>query len=342
MEPPVLYWWMVLSQSLIYFRLIDAAASKCFYPDGSEATGDSPCNPDAEVSACCGSSSDSTCLSNSLCEDGSGRVIRGSCSDQSWSDPACPRYCLGKLWPLISSDPKTWVSAFVVVSDPTCSRLGSKTGGEDLIPCNNVTKDNVSYCCNDGIENCCNSGDGRFEVLPYPTSAIATWNSGATQFMILPGVETSTTSSTSSSSTVSSTKTVLASSTISLAPTTPLSSPSAVPDTSKGDSELSTGAKIGIGVGVAGGVVLGALLAHLFWKVHKTQDALKEQQAINSPQETRSYLSGAIMADSGLSQSHAQSYQYYKGPDTAPAPQTQPASELSADARSYELPTSYR
>ncbi|KAI0468270.1 hypothetical protein F4859DRAFT_491027 [Xylaria cf. heliscus] len=307
---PRALWWMVLIQCLIHFRLVDAAASKCYYPDGSAATGDSPCNPNADVSACCGSSSDSTCLNNNLCEDGKGRVIRGSCSDQSWSDPACPRYC-----------------------------LSFKFGGEDLIPCTNVTKDNVSYCCDGAIDNCCNSGDGRFQVLPYPTSAIATWNAAATQFKLLPGVSIS--SSTSSSSTVSSstTTTTLPSSTTSSAPTTPPpSSSSAAPDTSTGNSGLSTGAQAGIGVGVAGGVVLAALLGYLFWRVQKTQNALKEQQALNSHQhQMTSYTPNTTMADNGASDQ-------YKSPDPpyVPPPQPTPFSELSSEGRTYELPAGHR
>ena len=91
-----LFWWIFVYQRVLHFQLVDAAL-KCYYPDGSEAEGDSPCDPDADVSFCCRSSSDSSCLNNLLCQDGTGRVIRGSCSDQSWSDPACPQYCLSEF-----------------------------------------------------------------------------------------------------------------------------------------------------------------------------------------------------------------------------------------------------
>jgi hypothetical protein len=71
-------------------------AQTCYYPNGLEAEGDSPCDPDNEHSACCGQSLGSACLSNKLCRAPNGNVVRGSCTDRDWASPDCPQYCLGK------------------------------------------------------------------------------------------------------------------------------------------------------------------------------------------------------------------------------------------------------
>ncbi|KAI1277935.1 hypothetical protein F5Y07DRAFT_362077 [Xylaria sp. FL0933] len=214
--------------------------------------------------------------------------------------------------------------------------IGFDMGGEDLIPCNNVTRDHISYCC-DHIANCCDSGDGRFDVLPYPTSIIATWNSASSEFHVLSG--TSSTSSSSSSilpTSTSSPTTTAAFSTTSSATATPATSSSTTPNSSENDSGLSKDAQIGIGVGVAGGVVLAALLAYLFWRVHKTHSAVKQRQDSN----LQPHPPSTITTGNGLSQSYAQSYQY-KSPSLSPATPAQPRanSELSSEVRTYELPT---
>ena len=60
---------------------------QCYWTNG-ELNRDLPCDPNANVSACCGL--DWTCSTNLYCSysDGSTRV--GSCTDKSWRDPACP------------------------------------------------------------------------------------------------------------------------------------------------------------------------------------------------------------------------------------------------------------
>ena len=80
-------------------------SATCYFPAGNIAYGNVPCNPDAEVSTCCGDASH--CLANGLCavgdtSDGLGGFLnsgvefaRGSCTDPSWQDPACFQHCLG-------------------------------------------------------------------------------------------------------------------------------------------------------------------------------------------------------------------------------------------------------
>ena len=70
--------------------------AKCYFPDGSIATGDTPCNSVAasnSVSACCGYSD--ICLDNALClmQHNSPGIVRGSCTDETWQSHECAQYC---------------------------------------------------------------------------------------------------------------------------------------------------------------------------------------------------------------------------------------------------------
>ena len=69
-----------------------STTATCWYPDQStEATNDRPCNSGNGFSACCGA--DNICLSNGYCILGGVFINRGSCTDQSWKDGACPQQC---------------------------------------------------------------------------------------------------------------------------------------------------------------------------------------------------------------------------------------------------------
>ncbi len=71
-----------------------AGSSQCYYPDGSVSQGDAPCEPDQDVSWCCGATYE--CTSNQLCAvffDGAWEFNRGTCTDSTWSDDNCPRFC---------------------------------------------------------------------------------------------------------------------------------------------------------------------------------------------------------------------------------------------------------
>jgi hypothetical protein len=83
---------------LLAFTFFSTASSQtCYFQDGSVATGNVPCNPNSgSASSCCGPGW--ACLgtdsSFAICAavDGSG-YARGACTDQSFSDPRCPRFC---------------------------------------------------------------------------------------------------------------------------------------------------------------------------------------------------------------------------------------------------------
>ena len=59
----------------------------CYEYDGTTST-DFACNPMAAVSACC--SAGWECASNLYCQQDGGIFQIGTCTQQIWSDPACP------------------------------------------------------------------------------------------------------------------------------------------------------------------------------------------------------------------------------------------------------------
>lgn len=77
--------------SLLFLR---ASSQTCYWPSGIAASTFFPCEPSQPNSACCSTSD--YCLSNGLCFDaGANNVLtRQTCTDQTWSDNACPKYCL--------------------------------------------------------------------------------------------------------------------------------------------------------------------------------------------------------------------------------------------------------
>ncbi|PNY24999.1 Uncharacterized protein TCAP_05081 [Tolypocladium capitatum] len=76
-----------------------ASYSLCYFPDGSIATQDTPCRDDTPQSTCCGQGY--ACLSNNICMAtgsvpktlGASAYVRGSCTDKSWRNGACPNFC---------------------------------------------------------------------------------------------------------------------------------------------------------------------------------------------------------------------------------------------------------
>lgn len=65
-------------------------ANQIRYTGTDDAVGDVPCDPDAQVSACCGPGS--ICISNLHCYNANIEIrnVPGTCTDQSFTDPACP------------------------------------------------------------------------------------------------------------------------------------------------------------------------------------------------------------------------------------------------------------
>ena len=76
-----------------------ASSTICYYPDGTVASNDQPCLPNAEESFCCGATA--VCASTKVCLEGPNSPInvyspysRGSCTDKTWTSPECPSFCM--------------------------------------------------------------------------------------------------------------------------------------------------------------------------------------------------------------------------------------------------------
>ncbi|KAI8672056.1 hypothetical protein NCS56_00667900 [Fusarium sp. Ph1] len=242
------------------------AAQKCYYPNGEEAP-DHPCDEDAEVSACCGGSFGSICMSNKLCAGGDGGIVRGSCTDKNWASPECPLYC-----------------------------LGADTGGTDLVGCSNVTNTDTSYCC-DHNANCCDNGVGRFNVYPSKPKPWATWNRQATEYLVVGTMYTGDPASSTAEATTTATSESSSASTTSEAATSATGEAQAPEPTEASAPGLSTGAQAGIGVGVGVGALVVAAVIYLFWKMRKNEKAAKE--AKHSPPDY-----GAPQMDNAWQQTH--------------------------------------
>lgn len=82
---------LLLFGSLLHIANAQISGVKpCYAADGG-ASPDFPCNPEADVSACCGGGW--RCRTNLFCEATDGVDVRGTCTDRNWANsnnPACP------------------------------------------------------------------------------------------------------------------------------------------------------------------------------------------------------------------------------------------------------------
>ncbi|KAF2405373.1 hypothetical protein EJ06DRAFT_518359 [Trichodelitschia bisporula] len=129
----------------LLFALSTAASSRCWAPDGKTVPAlDVPCNNDGN-STCCGQGW--ACLSNNICmwtpsvqDKVTNHYGRGSCTDPTWTDPNCPKFCV------------------------SLSAGDNIPGAEAMARCPHV--DNTFYCLNDNQANVnCERQDG---VLTFP------------------------------------------------------------------------------------------------------------------------------------------------------------------------------
>lgn len=83
---------LVLYSILLFLPSVIAAVASCYFPDGTLKASDIPSNFTSSTghSSCCGPAAEY--LSSGLCLI-TGLVARGSCTDPTWADSACPNYC---------------------------------------------------------------------------------------------------------------------------------------------------------------------------------------------------------------------------------------------------------
>ena len=99
----------------------------CFYPDGTVATVDVPCNTIAPLSACCGDgwacSSNGVCISLNPGHGPGGHTnlpVRGSCTDLTWRSEFCPQFCTTGRYAFAPTEPKSWLT----INTPSVERHG--------------------------------------------------------------------------------------------------------------------------------------------------------------------------------------------------------------------------
>ncbi|CAL8574647.1 hypothetical protein XPA_000602 [Xanthoria parietina] len=254
----------------------DAQLKQC-YKYGGEISPDFPCNPEAETSACCGQRY--ICRTNLYCEnnsDGDKRI--GTCTDDKWdrnSNPACP-FALNKvLHEEVSAN-------FDYNKNTTRCR---DTSPQTLCPVNYFfnNPDNATSV-NTSNDTCCDNSQGIIEInyrniapLPEASADLSSYYARAgytipTDGIYKPAITSSTSTSSTSATAATGTTTSAATSPSALSPSDPAPSPG-----------LSTGAKAGIGIGAAAGIlaVAGALI-FLFIRRRKNLKNGQQQHAMSS------------------------------------------------------------
>ena len=258
--------------------LISPTSANCYWPNGTDRNvavnasypGSAnefyaPCNPDATASMCCAIgparlSDPDTCTSNGLCFGPDGTTWwRESCTDQSWSDPACVQLYVNGTYNGLQSE---------FVRGPTCG----PDPNEELDSGNDIPMTRCpdgSYCTGTGgaATPCCDNNQGFF-ILANLTVTQQNPNTTAS----------ASTSSTTSTSMVSSTSSMAVTASSSAASPTATSS-------STTSSGLSTGAKAGIGVGAA--IAALAILGLLFW-VAKLRRSNVQRRAVQETPDVAS------------------------------------------------------
>ena len=111
----------------------------CYYPNGSIAPDDRPCNASAQQSACC--PQEDACMNNGLCFGASSQrpnvLSRNTCTDSNFQDDACPQYCA-------DVNPESSTIVFPVSSDAhdnfCCSTYGGNNNSQCDIPTQGSTQ----------------------------------------------------------------------------------------------------------------------------------------------------------------------------------------------------------
>ncbi|KAK0737276.1 hypothetical protein B0T21DRAFT_383285 [Apiosordaria backusii] len=136
---------ILLGSSRIYHCAVSQkSVSRCYYPNGNEARNDFPCNQDADgASTCCNGDMGYTCMTNKYCRSPKGDLVRGACTDPSFSSPECPKPCgngtpgeiisgIGRF-EVLASQARIWAEwsksakRFIVLEDPEPAAASTST-----------------------------------------------------------------------------------------------------------------------------------------------------------------------------------------------------------------------
>ncbi|KAK4196888.1 hypothetical protein QBC40DRAFT_3836 [Triangularia verruculosa] len=287
------------------------AVNKCFYPGGGESLDDVPCDADAEVSVCCGSSaSGGACLSNKLCMGTDGKMSRGSCTDKTFLSPECPNFC-------------SVLRQGIVVT-----------------PCLNGNDSSTTHCCFLD-RNCCNDESAQFEAPPAQPVPTATWNRILARYVTV-RLESSTSLPSTSKSTGSTDTTAPPTSTTASSTQTTSTSGNVQSQPQQQSSEaLPPTTTAGIAIGAIVGAALITAVIYLLWRLNKSQKILEQAVVGNQapfPENMTQYSHSYTLAPPQSPFYHSSQHSY--------TTDTESAKELPSDRSAGELyagplPTSY-
>jgi hypothetical protein len=234
--------------------------SRCYGIDGTPyATLDRyiPCNATSVATgghtSCCAPSD--KCLTNGFCQNPYDNQIkanifwRNGCTDPTWNDPACPKYCEGMSMQFFRSR--------------MCCSLTTLADHPDTLGVFYCLAQN-SWCCSTGRTDvglvinttCCSRTDLVFAAANPLIYTIAEFNFVATTVQSLRVAATSTPALTNSISVVTGSGPAQ-------------SSQSAPPSSSSSSSSSSSNDKIGVYVGVPLGIALAIVLAIVAWLIKR-------------------------------------------------------------------------
>lgn len=248
---------LVYSLVCVGFFAWTTVSKSCYYPDGIQATDNTPCYQNASVSVCCGPGF--TCLSNGLCQQRQ-YLFRGTCTDSTWRNDDCPSYCesgrsLRKLSRLSSfrsggtnnhlgQQLDNWVSS--------CPSLGS------------------GYFCCGSDNSCCENSTFIFDLGPGTVLSTASLTPTSVSITTsIPTTEITTTTSRQSTSTIAPNQTIAATS---------------IPPSVHDDNNHGSGAKVAVTVGVGVGVGLAgcaSIVAFLFFFCRRRRRQVASDTAVS-------------------------------------------------------------
>ncbi|KAI1269832.1 hypothetical protein F5Y18DRAFT_371754 [Xylariaceae sp. FL1019] len=244
---------------LFLFRL---AESICYYPDGTVAPQDTPCDDDSSESTCCGQGY--ACLSNHICQatgeerhkNGATEFVRGSCTDKNWRSGSCPAFCV----------------------NPEAPSFDLTAGGMGMAKCANITED-IYYCINQNTDHV--DCEKKVNVVTFQGTPTALTTIGArTSANTFTSDHTSTYETTdSSTAALRSTTASFTSAYLSGLPITTSSDPAAtLPATQSSNSTTKTGEIVG---GVIGGLgVISITMTSLWLYARKKKQATGQERPI--------------------------------------------------------------
>ncbi|RSL73327.1 hypothetical protein CEP54_000334 [Fusarium duplospermum] len=227
--------------------------AQCYYPNGQDAPRDTPCQPDAEASACCAEGY--ICMSTGMCQfvqdTGTGKFARGSCTNQDWSSSLCPNYCT-------DAD-------------------GEEKGGTDVTRCQGYT--DRFFCPKSQNANVCKD-ESKALIFSSEPSVIKTILAASNTVQSTQSTETSeATTTTSSQETTSTAKDEETSTTASTSPN------ETGPADSDSDSDSDSGPSPAVLGGAIGGSIGGFLLGGLgVWLIFFLRRGKNQSRVVPEPE----------------------------------------------------------